>query len=211
MVSPPSPSGSRRRRSWPTSRRRRASPDAGSSSSTWAAATTRSTRSISYQDGSYYNRRPSIAVPAGQVLQVGTRCRGARAGPASAARGPAEHLQRGASGAGAAHRLSELQPLAFRGDRHLGHGQPAELDRLGLAGALSRYAAAAARRAVGVEHHRRDAARAAVGGERRAGDSPTRPTTTSGAPTRARRRSRSGTRQRSWPRTRRPGVRIWRS
>jgi len=27
---------------------------------------------ISYQDGSYYSRRPSIAVPAGQVLQVGT-------------------------------------------------------------------------------------------------------------------------------------------
>src|SRR6188768_989704 len=31
---------------------------------------------ISYQDGSYYNRRPSIAVPAGQVLQVGTDAAG---------------------------------------------------------------------------------------------------------------------------------------
>ncbi|MGH8187156.1 MAG: DUF1501 domain-containing protein, partial [Steroidobacteraceae bacterium] len=27
---------------------------------------------ISYQDGAYYSRRPTIAVPAGQVLQVGT-------------------------------------------------------------------------------------------------------------------------------------------
>src|SRR5262245_17245967 len=31
---------------------------------------------ISYQDGSYYNRRPSIAIPAGQVLQVGTDASG---------------------------------------------------------------------------------------------------------------------------------------
>ena len=62
--------------------------------------------------------------------------------PASAARRPAEHLQRGPPGAGAAHRLSELQPLALRSGRHLGHGQPAELHRLGLARALSRHAAA---------------------------------------------------------------------
>jgi uncharacterized protein (DUF1501 family) len=31
---------------------------------------------ISYQDSSYYSRRPSIAVPAGQVLQVGTDAAG---------------------------------------------------------------------------------------------------------------------------------------
>jgi uncharacterized protein (DUF1501 family) len=31
---------------------------------------------ISYQDPAYYNRRPSIAVPAGQVLQVGTDAAG---------------------------------------------------------------------------------------------------------------------------------------
>ena len=31
---------------------------------------------ISYQDGAYYNRRPSIAIPAGQVLQVGTDAAG---------------------------------------------------------------------------------------------------------------------------------------
>jgi uncharacterized protein (DUF1501 family) len=31
---------------------------------------------ISYQDGSYYNRRPTIAIPAGQVLQVGTDASG---------------------------------------------------------------------------------------------------------------------------------------
>src|SRR6185295_19736930 len=31
---------------------------------------------ISYQDGAYYNRRPTIAIPAGQVLQVGTDAAG---------------------------------------------------------------------------------------------------------------------------------------
>src|SRR5688572_23970348 len=31
---------------------------------------------ISYRDGAYYNRRPTIAVPAGQVLQVGTDAAG---------------------------------------------------------------------------------------------------------------------------------------
>ena len=31
---------------------------------------------IGYRDGAYYNRRPSIAVPAGQVLQVGTDASG---------------------------------------------------------------------------------------------------------------------------------------
>src|SRR5688572_28687563 len=31
---------------------------------------------VSYQDGSYYNRRPTIGVPAGQVLQVGTDAAG---------------------------------------------------------------------------------------------------------------------------------------
>ena len=31
---------------------------------------------ISYQDPSYYNRRPTIAVPAGQVLQVGSDAAG---------------------------------------------------------------------------------------------------------------------------------------
>src|ERR1700741_1801818 len=31
---------------------------------------------VSYQDAAYYSRRPSIAVPAGQVLQVGTDAAG---------------------------------------------------------------------------------------------------------------------------------------
>src|SRR5258705_451261 len=31
---------------------------------------------VSYQDPQYYSRRPSIAVPAGQVLQVGTDAAG---------------------------------------------------------------------------------------------------------------------------------------
>src|SRR5207237_7349791 len=35
---------------------------------------------ISYQDANYYSRRPTIAVPAGQVLQVGTDAGGRQLG-----------------------------------------------------------------------------------------------------------------------------------
>ena len=38
---------------------------------------------VSYQDPSYYSRRPSIAVPAGQVLQVGTDAAGHASVPRS--------------------------------------------------------------------------------------------------------------------------------
>ena len=40
---------------------------------------------IPYRDANYYTRRPTIAVPAGSVLQIGTRPRRRRARPASAA------------------------------------------------------------------------------------------------------------------------------
>ena len=40
---------------------------------------------IGYRDAAYYSRRPSIAVPAGQVLQVGTDASGHDDGSASAA------------------------------------------------------------------------------------------------------------------------------
>ena len=53
-------------------RRHKASAHATSSSSTLAAATTPSTRWSPISDAAYYSRRPSIAVPAGQVLQVGS-------------------------------------------------------------------------------------------------------------------------------------------
>src|SRR4026207_2199725 len=44
---------------------------------------------VSYQDPSYYSRRPSIAVPAGQVLQAGSAAAGAGAGVRSWHRGRA--------------------------------------------------------------------------------------------------------------------------
>jgi hypothetical protein len=43
-------------------------------------------------------------------------------------------LQRGPTGARAAHRLSELEPLALRSQRHLGYGESAELHQFGWLG-----------------------------------------------------------------------------
>ena len=85
---------------------------------------------------------------------MGTDAGGARARAASAAGRPAECLQRRASGARAAHRVPELQPVALRGHGHLGHRQPAVVHRLGVARPLSRHAAATGGRAGRVEHHR---------------------------------------------------------
>ena len=166
---------------------------------------------ISYQDAAYYSRRPSIAVPAGQVLQVGTDAAGHALGPASAARRPAEHLQRGASGARAAHRLSELEPLALRGHRHLGHGQPADRRpaRAGSVAISIRCRGRSTRWPRGTPPARRRArcsrGRAACRRFR------TRPPTPSRARTAARRRCRSGRPRRRWRRTRRRAGRIWRS
>ena len=49
--------------------------------------------------------------------------------PASAADGPARHLQRGPARDRPAHRLRELEPLALPGHRHLGHRRSGVADR----------------------------------------------------------------------------------
>ena len=118
-----------------------------------------------------------------------------------------EHLQRGASGAGAAHRLSELEPLALRGATS---GAPRTRrcpPARGLARSLSRYAAASARRAGRVETHRGDAARA-LSGRPACRRFRTRARTRSEARTAARLRCRSERLRRRWPATRPLAVRI---
>ena len=44
---------------------------------------------VPYQDPFYFSRRPTLAIPAGQVLQIGTDSSGRTLGLPSAAHGPA--------------------------------------------------------------------------------------------------------------------------
>ena len=164
---------------------------------------------IGYRDPAYYSRRPSIAVPAGQVLQVGTDASGQTLGSASAADRPGEHLQRGASGARAAYGLPELEPLPLRGQRHLGHREPAVGDRLGLARSLPRHAPSTARRADRVEHDRRHTPRAPLRDSPASRPFRTRRPTPMRARTAVRPRFKSGQPRRRWRAMRRPAGRIW--
>ena len=75
-----------------------------------------------YNDPQYYARRPTIAIPAGNVLQIGTDAAGRRSGLHPRLTGLQDDLQRRPPGDHSAHRLSELEPLAFPGHRHLVDG-----------------------------------------------------------------------------------------
>ena len=122
---------------------------------------------VPYNDPFYYSRRPTLAVPAGQVLQIGTDSSQRRARPASAAHRPQADLRSGPPRARPAHRLREPEPLAFHGHRHLVHGQSEQLAGARLGRPLPRLAAVAGRSAGRLEHDARPAARAA-GESRRA-------------------------------------------
>ena len=61
-----------------------------------------------------------------------------RARPASAAHRAAQHLQRGPARHHPADRLSEFEPVALPGIRHLGHGESVAADIDRVAGALPR-------------------------------------------------------------------------
>ncbi len=117
---------------------------------------------VPYTDAFYYSRRPTLAIPAGTVLQVGSRLERQGARPAPEADRVARHLQPGTPRADSARRLRELEPLAFFRHRHLVDGESVEHHRQRLGGPLPVDAAAAARSARRLEHDRRHAARAAV-------------------------------------------------
>ena len=107
-------------------------------------------------------------MPAGQVLQIGRDSAGNELGLHPRLTGLRDDLQRGAARADSADRLRELEPLAFRGHRHLVDGEPGGDAGPGLARPLPRHDSGAGRSAGRMEHHRRDAARAAGAARRRA-------------------------------------------
>ena len=97
---------------------------------------------VPYQDQFYYSRRPTIAVPAGQVLQIGSDSSGRALGSAPAAHRAAEHLQRGPPRHHPANRLPEFEPVALSGIRHLGHGESVAAEHDRVAWALPRIGSA---------------------------------------------------------------------
>ena len=166
---------------------------------------------IPYQDAAYYSRRPTIAVPAGQVLQVGTDAAGQALGLHPRLGGLLNIFNEGRLALVQRSGYPNSSRSHFEATDILGHRQPAVVDRLGLARTLSRHAASTAGRARRVEHHGRDAACAHLRAKRCTGDSRTRPPTRMRARTAVRPRSKSARPRRRWRPTRRPAGRIWRS
>ena len=149
---------------------------------------------VPYRDAAYYSRRPTLAVPAGSVLQIGTDSPAIELGLHPRLTGLQSDLRSGAAGDRPAHRLPELEPLALPGFRHLGHGQSHQLAGHRMAGALSRYAADAGRSAGRLEHDARDAAAADGAHASACPPSPTRRPTAFRARTAATKRCSSGRR-----------------
>ena len=78
---------------------------------------------VPYTDAQYYARRPGARHPRGERAADRARQRRQRARPQSAADRAEDDLRLRPAGADPAHRLRELEPLAFPGHRHLGDGQ----------------------------------------------------------------------------------------
>jgi len=107
---------------------------------------------IPYTDPFYFSRRPAIAVPAAQALQIGTDASGKALGLHPRLTGLQTIFKRGTPRHRSARGVSEFEPLALPGNRHLGHGGSEQLRRPRLARPLSRHAAVADRPACRVEH-----------------------------------------------------------
>ncbi len=113
---------------------------------------------IPYGDAFYYSRRPTIAIPPGSVLQIGSDGAGNALGLHPNLVGLRNILQSGPHGGHPAHRLSELEPLALPRHRHLVDREHVRAAGTGLARALPRHAADAGRSAGRLEHQPRAAA-----------------------------------------------------
>ena len=92
---------------------------------------------VPYRTPFYYSRRPTIAVPAGQVLQIGTDSAGRALGLHPRLAGLKNIFNEGRLALIQRTGYAELEPVALRGTRHLVHRQPA--DRRPGSGWLGRY------------------------------------------------------------------------
>ena len=107
---------------------------------------------VPYNDPFYYSRRPTMAIPPASVLQIGTDSRGVALGLHPRLTGLQADLRSRPARADSAHRLRELEPLAFPRHRHLVDRRSGQLQRARLARPLSRLAAVAGRSAGRLEH-----------------------------------------------------------
>ena len=118
---------------------------------------------IPYNDPFYYSRRPTIAVPAGNVLQIGTDSSRVALGLHPRLTGLKQIFDQG--------RLALIQRTGyenqsrshFLGTDIWSTADPSNSTGARLGRPLSRFAAVAGRSAGRLEHHARSAARAAVG------------------------------------------------
>ena len=126
---------------------------------------------VPYNDPSYYSRRPTIAIPAGNVLQVGADRSNVALGLHPRLTGLRQIFNQG--------RLALIQRTGypnqsrshFQGTDIWATANPANSAGPRLARPLSRHAPVAARSADRLEHDARPAARAAVRSRAGAGDS----------------------------------------
>ena len=78
---------------------------------------------VPYTDPFYYSRRPTLAIPAGSVLQIGSDTSGKALGLHPKLTGLREIFNQGRLAVIQRAGLSELEPLPFFGHRHLVHGR----------------------------------------------------------------------------------------
>ena len=78
---------------------------------------------IPYNDSQYYARRPFLAIPAANVLQIGDGSRRHVPRAQSSAHGTVDDLQSRPARRRSAYRLPEFEPLTFPGHRHLVDGR----------------------------------------------------------------------------------------
>ena len=114
-----------------------------------------------YNDPFYTSRRPTLAIPAGQVLQIGTDSSNVALGLHPRLTGLKQIFDQGRLALHSAHRSTTTR--AARTFRAPTSGRPPirTTRRARLGRALSRFAAVAGRSAGRLEHHRQPAARAA--------------------------------------------------